>query len=99
MLPSEYLAKGWCQDTTAIDRHRNLTDYRGSDAVAWCFVGAIGAATGDSFHPIRTIACELVGMEIAKWRDWPSSSWGCVAWKIWPCPPKNLCLSSADKFA
>lgn len=47
MLPSEYVAKGWCQEVSAIDANdQPVGNYSlMPTAVKWCAFGAIHAAT------------------------------------------------------
>lgn len=57
-LAGEYLRRGWCRETQARDRRGAWACYRGPDAVAWCWVGAVDAAAY-AYALLHKERCEL----------------------------------------
>ena len=77
LLPSELLRRGWCQGAFAMNAANQPTTWSNPKAVAWCFEGALLAATGATeITPLLTrasaIARRLGGFgAMVVWNDAP----------------------------
>lgn len=75
MKPSRYIAKGWCQGTSAKNASGEACNAIAKTATSWCLIGALQAA-----YPTRNEAFEkavdklikkLDTTALAKWNDKP----------------------------
>ncbi len=93
MLPSEYLAQGWCQHTNARSMGGEHTPARNPNAVKWCFKGAVYAAGADPSSyldkalELQNLSAEpgLQGIRVANWNDRPlrtQTEVVALAWRV-----------------
>lgn len=93
MLPSEYLAQGWCQEVSAKDQAGNRIPSKDPEAKEWCFMGAVEAWGGNSVG-YREKALELLllpvpeiilGSPLPNWNDQPERTQAevvALAWRV-----------------
>ncbi len=79
MLPSEYIQKGWCRGAMARNSQGGNTLGHSHTAISWCVLGAISAATtqsyinGEQAHQMREYLSFRVN-NIGTWNDKQKSS-------------------------
>ena len=74
MLPSEYVALGWCKFMLAMNNVGQIVGINSSDAVKWCALGAISRfAQNDNQLYYQYVAelSNIVGMPAQRWNDFP----------------------------
>lgn len=69
MKPSDYIRKGWCQNSSALTEHGVAVDENDPLACKWCLYGAFkasgnGSVDGDAWRKLR----DRIGPPIA-WND------------------------------
>lgn len=81
MLPSEYVAKGWCQGYSARDADGEFVDPASDHACCWCLIGALEAScasqslTSKEWRLVWENLCRAIGtFEAADWNDDPDRS-------------------------
>lgn len=73
MKPSEYIRKGWCQGTSALDHSGTPCVPTSPAAVAWCIYGAIYAAYPEDIRKRESI-CQAIRNRVGQptlpdWND------------------------------
>ncbi len=77
MLPSEYLTKGWCQNTASQDDNGNPVINRSPDAVKWCIQSSAnmsvsnGHITDEQYRQLLMYLKNEV-FDITGWNDSPN---------------------------
>jgi hypothetical protein len=69
-----FIRKGWCRKDQAKNRLGQPTGPRCDDAISWCAVGAVNAATStldDADAAIRAVKAYLGVWSIVEWNDAP----------------------------
>ena len=78
-LPSEYVAKCWCQGADARDKAGGAVDTIDIRAACWCPSGAINAAYHAKYETVSRLEDALaakVGEQWVAWNDAPERTQG-----------------------
>lgn len=76
MLPSDYLTKGWCQNTASKDEHGNAVINRSPTATKWCIQSSANLSVSNGYitdEHYRQILAYLKNkvFDITGWNDHP----------------------------
>ena len=75
MLPSQYLEKGWTQNTFARDAYDMKVDEQSSEAVSWCMAGAVEVLYRNNIDKCNQIYEEIeniTGVGVEEYNDAPN---------------------------
>lgn len=71
LKPSDYIRKGWCQETFARDAKGNSVDPRSSEACCWCIAGAIKVAYPMTWPVVLERLTDSLQRIASLWNDAP----------------------------